>query len=264
MKLRRECLTIYTLWLREVVRFYRQPARVMGALGTPLIFWVFIGSGFGSSFQAVTEGGKSSSHYLYYFFPGTVLLILLFTSIFSTFSLIQDRQSGFLQGVLVSPASRLSLMLGLMAGGATLAFVQALLFLIFIPALGFSLSYSAWGSLLGALALNSFALTAFGFLMAWKINSVQGFHSIMNLLLMPLWFLSGALFPPSGAPGWIQWAMKANPLHYGLAALREPLYTNEASAYWPSYAASLLVVLMFGFVCLLASVIAAREKSYSE
>src|SRR3982751_4016023 len=120
-----------TLWQRELVRFFRQPSRVIGALGPPVLFWFLIGSGLGKSFQLPTTSGPADVTYMQYFFPGTIALIVLFTAIFSTISIIEDRHEGFLQSVLVAPVSRGSIVLGKIAGGTTLAFLQAVLFLCF-------------------------------------------------------------------------------------------------------------------------------------
>src|SRR5215211_7328963 len=119
---------------RELVRFLRQRHRVVGALATPIVFWLLIGGGMGRSFRA--EGTPGGGNYLLYFFPGTVLMILLFTAIFSTISIIEDRREGFLQSVLVAPVPRLAIVLGKVLGGAALAFAQALLFLLFAPLVG--------------------------------------------------------------------------------------------------------------------------------
>lgn len=214
-------LSAVTLWQRELVRFFRQPSRIIGALGTPLLFWVLIGSGLGSSFRPA--GTETDVHYLQYFFPGTLLLIVMFTSIFSSFSLIEDRKEGFLQAVLVSPASRGSIVLGKVLGGTTLALLQALIFSCLAPLAGIGI-YSTTGFMVaGAVFLIALALTSLGFALAWPMDSIQGFHGIMNLLLMPMWLLSGALFPASGASGWIRLIMELNPLTYGLNLLRYAL-----------------------------------------
>ena len=136
-------LPLFSLWKREVVRFFRQPSRVIGALGTPLIFWFFIGSGFGNSFRS--GSGPANRGYLEYFFPGSILMVLLFTSIFSNISLIEERREGFLLGVLVAPLSRLSLVLGKILGVTTLAVLQGSVFLLLAPITGsFTQLLSAW------------------------------------------------------------------------------------------------------------------------
>jgi len=226
-------LPVFTLWQRELQRFFRQPSRVAGAIGSPLVFWVLIGVGLSSSFKlpggpaGAAAGGTAGTaaadgiDFLRYFYPGTVALVLLFAAIFSTISVIEDRREGFLQGVLAAPVPRSALAAGKVLGGATLAWVQGLVFLPLAWFAGIHLGLGAMLAAAGAMALLSVALTALGFAFAWRVDSTQGFHAVMNLVLVPLWLLSGALFPLSGGPAWLVWVMRANPLTYGVAALRE-------------------------------------------
>ena len=244
-------LPILTLWQRELVRFYRQRSRVVGALGTPLLFWLLIGSGFGASFQS------SGTNYLAYLFPGTILLIVLFTAIFSTISVIEDRHEGFLLSVLVAPISRAALVLGKVFGGATLALLQGLTFVLLSPLVGIRLGLLQALEVIGVLFLVSFAMTALGFYFAWRLDSVQGFHSVMNLVLMPMWLLSGALFPASGAHTWIGWVMRLNPLTYGLAALRQALLNVPQEA--GSLTVCVLVIAGFGVAAALAGLAEVRK-----
>ena len=221
-------LAVLTLWQREVVRFYRQPSRVVGALAPPVVFWVLIGSGLGASFHA--PGAAAGTSYLAYFFPGIVILILLFTAIFSEISIIEDRREGFLQGVLVSPAPRSSVVLGKVLGGTTLALLQALLLLLLAPLAGIAVPAPAGLALLAAvLFLLAFALTALAAAIAWALDSSQGFHAIMNLFLIPMWLLAGTLFPVEGTPGWLGALMRVNPLTYGVAALRRGMAPAAAA-----------------------------------
>ena len=214
-------LAAWTLWTREIIRFYRQPSRLVGALGSPLLFWVLIGSGLGRSFQSE---GPLQGGYLEYFYPGTLALIILFTAIFSTISIIEDRQEGFLQGVLVAPVPRAAIVLGKILGSATLALMQAAIFLLLAPLTYGGLGAGTIAALLAVLAVLAFGLSGLGFVIAWTLDSTQGFHAIMNLFLVPMWMLSGALFPSSGAAVWIQWLMWINPLTYGVSALRSTIY----------------------------------------
>jgi len=133
---------IMALAKREVIRFFRQKSRVVGAFGTPLVFWFLIGSGIGTSFRSTEMAALENFSYLHYFFPGTLVLILLFTAIFSTISIIEDRQEGFMQGVLVSSASRSSIVLGKLIGGTVLAMLQGVLFLFLLPFLKISLGFT--------------------------------------------------------------------------------------------------------------------------
>lgn len=245
---------------RELLRFVRQRHRVIGALATPIVFWLLIGAGMGRSFQADVPGGQN---YLHYFFPGTILMILLFTAIFSTISIIEDRREGFLQGVLVAPVSRMSIVLGKVLGGTILAFGQGLLFLLLAPLIGIRFSAAGFGLCALVMLIISFALTALGLCIAWRMNSTQGFHAIMNLFLMPLWFLSGALFPTAGAWIGLRWIMMLNPLTYALAGIRRTLYWNDAGSVGgsiPSLAVSLIVSAAFaGVMFLLAGWIARGQ-----
>jgi daunorubicin resistance ABC transporter membrane protein len=219
-------LPTITLWRRELVRFFRQPSRIAGAAGSPLLFWILIGSGLSGSFRL--PGGPSDVSYLEYFFPGTMVLVLLFAAIFSTISVIEDRNQGFLQGVLVAPVSRAAIAGGKVLGGATIAWLQSLVFLALAPLSGIRLTLVSVLTAAGVLAVLGIALTSVGFAFAWRVDSVQGFHAVMNLLLVPMWLLSGAFFPPSGAPPWLAALMRANPLTYGVSALRWALYGDAA------------------------------------
>lgn len=241
-----------TLAQREVLRFFRQPSRVLAALGTPLLFWLVLGSGMGRSFHSLD--GSSDGHFLRYFFPGIILLTLMFAAIFSTISIIEDRGAGFLQGVLASPAPRGALVLGKILGGTTLALIQGGALLFLAPWAGYSPGPRGMLLALGYLALTAFVMTGLGFLIAWRMDSIQGFHAVMNLLLMPLWMLSGAVFPASGAEGWIRALMSANPLVYGLEGLRAALEGNAAPPL------PLLVLSLSGLVLFAASALSARSK----
>ncbi|MGB7158001.1 MAG: ABC transporter permease [Tepidisphaeraceae bacterium] len=255
-------LPALSLCHRELIRFLRQRSRIIGALVTPIVFWLLIGGGMGRSFRA--EGLPGGTNFIQYFFPGTILMILLFTAIFSTISIIEDRKEGFLQGVLVAPVPRMAIVLGKVLGGTVLAFGQGLLFLLLAPTVGIHLSATAIVLTLLVMLLVSFALTALGFCLAWRMSSTQGFHAIMNLFLMPMWFLSGALFPAGGAMGGLAWIMRLNPLTYGLAALRRAMYWHDpaASATMPSFGLSLAVTITFAIAMLvLASAIAGKTTA---
>ena len=212
-------LAVGTLWVREVRGFYRQRSRIVGSLSTPLLFWFVLGSGFGSSLLS-DQGG-----YLQFFFPGMLALAVLFTSIFANMSLIEDRREGFLLGVLVAPVSRLSLVLGKVSGSTTLGAIQGALLLPLAPLAGVPLYPAYLPAIFAILFLMAGGLTALGFFCAWWLNSVQGFHSIMNLVLMPMWLMSGSVFPMDGSSAWVRWITAINPLTYGVAELRRMLGT---------------------------------------
>lgn len=222
----------YSLWRRELVRFYRQKARVVGVIASPLLFWLVLGSGFSKTFHN-QNAAASSSRYLSYFFPGAIIMIVLFTAIFSMMSLIQDRNEGFLLSVLAAPIRRSAIVLGKVLGGATLAAVQGWIFLVFSPLAGVHTNVAGILYSFAVIALVSFALTALGFVIAWPMDSTQAFHAVINLILIPLWLLSGALFPASGASGWLRLVMILNPLTYGVDALRNGLFPAEVTMFSP-------------------------------
>jgi ABC-2 type transport system permease protein len=254
-------LASYTLCRRELVRFYRQPSRIVGVIGSPLLFWFLIGSGLGSSFKHPTASPEMN--YLEYFFPGTIVLIILFTSIFSTMSIIEDRQAGFLQSVIVAPVARSSIALGKILGGTILSLVQSIILLALIPLIGLSLNMLTFVLMFIFLFIISFGLTGLGFIIAWQMDSTQGFHAIMNLFLIPLWLLSGALFPTAGAAGWIRSIMLLNPLTYGVEGVREILYLNKAlpAADAISLPVALTVITLFSMATfVISSIIVGRKR----
>jgi ABC-2 type transport system permease protein len=242
-------LPAMSLCQRELVRFLRQRNRIIGALATPIVFWLLIGGGMGRSFSSSNVPGGGS--YLQYFFPGTVLMILLFTAIFSTISIIEDRREGFLQSVLVAPVSRQAIVLGKVLGGTILAFGQGLIFLLLAPLIGLRLSLGGFFAASGMMFVIAFALTGLGFVIAWRMSSTQGFHAIMNLFLMPLWFLSGALFPPQNAWSGLRWLMRINPLSYGLAGLWRAIYFSEPDKVSLLPGWGLILAVSVGFAALM-------------
>ncbi len=247
-----------TLWWREVVRFYRQRARVAGVIASPVLFWLVIGSGFGTSFRA--DGGRGSQHYLDYFFPGALVMIVLFTSIFTMMSVIEDRKEGFLLSVLVAPVHRSAIVLGKVLGGTTLAAAQGLIFLVFTPALGIHLTLTQLGFVALTVVLIAFSLTALGFAIAWPMDSTQAFHAVINLFLIPLWLLSGALFPLTGASGWIRALIRVNPLTYGVEALRRVIFPASALPDFP-LGLSLGVLAAFAAAMFVLAFILAERRS---
>ncbi len=254
-------LPVTTLWWREMVRFGRQKSRVVGALGQPLVLWLFLGAGLSASFRP--PGTPEGTGYLEYFYPGIMALIVLFTAIFATISTVEDRREGFLQGVLVAPVTRSTIVLGQALGGTTLALVQGLLLLLLAPVAGIALTLSAVVSVAAVMFLLAFGLTSLGLLIAWRMDSTQGFHAIMNLILIPMWLLSGAFFPASGLPLWLVWVMRLNPLTYGVAALRRCLYLPGPAfaGELPPLAASLSITVGFAILAYFGAVWMARRKA---
>ena len=232
-----------TLWQRELIRFWRTKTRVLGVVASPLVFWLLMGYGSGD---------------LARFYAGALVLTVMFSAIFSTISIIEDRREGFLLSMLVSPAPRTSMVLGKILGAATLAWIQGLIFLAFAPLAGVRIDLTELLSVVAAIFLISFTFTGLGFVIAWKMDSSQGFHAIMNLLLVPMWMVSGSLFPMATAHGWIRAIMWANPLTYSISLLNHTLGLSNAA---PGALASLVVTAGFGLVLLIASGIMAAQTS---
>src|SRR2546430_1184228 len=174
------------------------------------------------------RGGESKITFREFSLPGTLALILLFTAIFTTISIIEDRREGFLQSVLVAPMARWAMVLGKLLGGSAIALAQAMLFLVLGLTLRVPFSPLGWAGVVVFAAVTALALTGLGFVIAWRTDSVQGFHAIMSVFLFPLWLLSGAFFP---APeGWLGVVMLCNPLTYAVAGLRRLVYFHDAVA----------------------------------
>jgi ABC-2 type transport system permease protein len=252
-------MPVGSLCWREIIRFVRQRSRVTGAFAQPLVFWLLLGGGLKASFRP--PGVPDGLSYVEYFYPGAIVLVLLFTAIFSTISVVEDRREGFLQGVLVAPLNRSTIVLGQALGATALALIQGVLFLVFAPVVGISLSVLAVISSVGVMFLLAFSLTSLGLMIAWRMDSTQGFHAIMNLILLPIWLLSGAFFPASGVTPWLGWIMRVNPLTYGMAALRHCLYLVYPVAVGavPALAPSLFVTVLFCVVTFFFAIQAARQ-----
>ncbi|MHB1844260.1 MAG: ABC transporter permease [Deltaproteobacteria bacterium] len=253
--LAQELAVIGVLWRRDLMRFLRQPSRLVGALGQPIIFWGVIGTGMAGTFKMP----GSPVGYLEYFFPGVILMVVVFASIFATVSVIEDRHAGFLLPVLVAPGSRGALVLGRCLGATSVSLIQAGLFLLLAPYAGFPFSHIDWPLLLGALTLVSLGLTAFGFAIAWALDNLQAFHAIQMTLLLPLWIVSGAMFPASERYPAFQTVLRYNPLSYAVSASRAALYGGALPAGLAATApagatASLAVLAAFTALCLGAAV----------
>jgi daunorubicin resistance ABC transporter membrane protein len=247
---------VRVLWRRDLLRFFRQPSRLVGALGQPVLFWAVIGTGMAATFRLP----GSEVGYLQFFYPGVVLMVVLFAAIFTTLSVIEDRHAGFLQAVLAGPASRWAVAVGKVLGSASVALSQASLFLLLAPAAGFPLGAVSWPLLGGALALAAVGLAGFGFAVAWWVDNVQGYHAIQMTLLVPLWVVSGAMFPASPDHPLLAAAMRWNPVAYAVSATRRALGGPEApGALAGSAARDLTVLAAFAAASLALAVLASRR-----
>ncbi len=238
---------LLALWHRELVRFFRQRHRVVSALVTPVVLWVLLGTGLDSMAAWQPDADGPAIGYRAYFFSGTVTMILLFSAIFSTITVIEDRQAGLLQGILAAPVSPLAIALGKVLGGASIALIHAVVFLLLWPLVGpwpgLGVAAATLGAAVAVGAVTAVGLTAMGLAIAWRMDSTAGFHAVMMLFLMPMWFLSGAVFPLNAAPPWMQVAMWCNPMTYGQSTLASVMTgsTGTPLTFLQSAAATVLV-----------------------
>lgn len=211
--------TLYILWLRQLKKYLRSKSRIIGSLGQPLLFLITFGIGFGSVFQKAGQGS-----YIQYLAPGIILMSVVFTAIFSGVELIWDRQFGFLKETLVAPVSRLNIVLGKVLGGATVALIQGFVVFILTLILGFEVkNYFLLPLAILFALLVAMLFTGLGIVIASKMEDMQGFQLVMNFLVMPIVFLSGAFFPLEGLPKAMAWVVRFDPLTYGVDGLRGSL-----------------------------------------
>lgn len=224
--------TIYILWLRQVKRYFRSKSRIIGALGQPLLFLFAFGFGFRPIFERAGEGD-----YLQFLVPGIIAMSILFTSMFNGIEIIWDRQFGFLKETLVAPVSRVNIMLGKTLGGASVSIFQGITILVISSLIGFRLTHPL--GLLAALLfmfLVALFFTALGTAIASILDDIHGFQLIMNFLIMPLFFLSGALFPVKDLPPVVSVFVQLNPLSYGVDGLRGSLTGLFQLTLWTNFA----------------------------
>lgn len=233
--------TVYTMWLREILRFSRSKSRIVGALATPLFFLIILGTAFGSSFT-VRGGGRVDIDFLT---PGILGMTILFSSLLGGVSIIWDREFGFLKEILIAPVNRFFVALGKAIGGVTTTMIQSTLMMLI--AIGLGVHYSSITGLLLAVVVMFITGTGFmglGIAIASKIESHEGFQMVMSFLTMPLVLLSGAFYPITALPGWLRTAVYVNPLTYAVEALRYLL--TGASAIPPGI--SVTVITLFALL----------------
>ncbi|HRN49694.1 MAG TPA: ABC transporter permease [Anaerolineales bacterium] len=209
----------YTIWLRDLTRFLRNRSRIFTSLAQPLLYLAIFGSGLSSLLSGTTAlGGVSFTAFVY---PGVIGLTIMFTALFTAISVVYDREFGFLKEVLVSPAPRLAVALGKVVGGSTIALLQGVLTLPLAWLLGLPLTFGQVAQLIGIMAVLAAVCTALGLLISTRLRGIEGYNVIINFLMMPLFLLSGALFPLAGLPGWMNVLVSVNPMAYATDALRQ-------------------------------------------
>ena len=246
---------IAALWRRDMIRLFRERTRWLGVILQPMMFWVLLGVGMGDTFKLE---GVSDLDYLTFFFPGVIVMIVLFTTVFATMAVIEDRQQGFLQQLLVGPSSRGAMVAGKTAGVTTVALLQAALCLVAAPLAGFDLLATDWFGLALSLTLGCIGLTGMSFAIAWKLGSTHAYHAIMAVVLLPLWMVSGAMFPPRG--GWMDWLMWADPMTWMVDGVRHALHGGEAPVALMSPMLSWAFLAGFALLAFFAASSAARRS----
>jgi ABC-2 type transport system permease protein len=214
--------TIWIVWKRELIRFVRQPARIVTSLAQPVLFLFVLGVGL-----TPLVGQSGGFDYKKFVFPGVVAMTVLSTAIFSAVSIVWDREFGFLREMLVAPVSRGSIVMGKTLGGATIATTQGVIMLVLAPFVGVRLTPLMVVEVMGACALMAFGLTAFGVFVASRIRKMEGFQIVMQFLLLPMLFLSGALFPLAGLPTWLSVLTKLDPVAYAVDPLRRAVFAAQ-------------------------------------
>jgi ABC-2 type transport system permease protein len=212
---------IYMIWRRDLIRFWRDRTRAIGSLVQPLLFLVLVGTGLSSALRGAGTGGfRGGVDYLTFIYPGIIGMAVLFSSIFSGMSIIWDREFGFLKEVLVAPIDRSAVAIGKTLGGATQAMIQGLVLLVLAPFVGVKLTPLAVVELVALIFCVAFGLSAVGVAIAARMRSMMGFQFVLNFLVQPAFFLSGALFPITGLPAWMTLLTRLDPLSYGVDPIR--------------------------------------------
>ena len=241
--MKKELIGVYTVWLRDIKRYFRDKPRIIGSFAQPILFLFVLGTGIASSFSTFGGGGEGGKDFLNFMFPGIVGMTVLFTSFFSAMSVVWDREFGFLREILVAPISRTSIVVGKLLGGSTIAMIQGSIILLFSPFLKIPITFVIFFKVLGIMFLLAMTIATMGIIFASVIKSMQAFQVITNFLLMPMFFLSGALFPLNNTVRWMNIVSRINPLSYGIDAMRFALLNNTALQLYPLWLD--IVVLIF-------------------
>jgi ABC-2 type transport system permease protein len=219
---------IYIIWYRDILRYWRDRWRLVASLAQPLLFLIVFGSGLSSSLKgSASFGAAGSLSYIQFMYPGIIGMAILFTAIFGAMSIVWDREFGFLKEVLVAPIDRSAVAIGKALGGTTQAMIQGLILLVLAPFVGVKLSVVTVLTMIPLAAVLAFGLSSFGVALASTMKSMQGFQVVMNFLMMPMFFLSGALFPLSGLPGWMTVLTRIDPASYGIDPLRRVVLSQS-------------------------------------
>jgi ABC-2 type transport system permease protein len=248
----RDLKGIYIIWLRDIKKFFRDKPRLLSSIARPSLYLFILGSGLSSAF-GMFAGGRD--WYMDFVYPGILGMVIIFTSLHSAFSIVWDREFGFLKEILVSPISRTSIAIGKALSGSTISLLQGIILLLFAPLLHIKLNFPMIIKICLLILLSSFALTSFGISIAARMKSMQGFNMVMNFLTMPMFFLSGAMFPLKELPKWLEYLVNINPLSYSIDALRYVMLEDKMFLAHPFFI-NILVMSIFAVIMISASIFA--------
>ncbi|QQK75406.1 ABC transporter permease [Salicibibacter cibarius] len=218
------------IWQRDIIKFFRDRTRMMGSFSMPILFLIVFGVGMGGSMESLVTAGTdagSEFNYVEFIFPGIVSMTLLMTSVFSSLSVIQDRDFGYMREILVSPLSRVNIALGKMLGSATVALIQGIMMFIMMPVLGITIDFVSFLQVIPVMFMIACAFSSLGLLVASLLTSMQGFQLVVQILVMPMIFLSGALFPLNNMPAWVEFLVTLNPVTYGVDLMKHIMIDVE-------------------------------------
>lgn len=215
---------VYTIWYRDILRFWRDRARLLSSFAMPVLYLVIFGTGIASAFPT------GDFDYISFMYPGIIAMVVIMSALMSGVTVVFDREFGFLKEVLVAPISRTSVVIGKVLGGATIATIQGLVMLVFIPFADVSVTVGGGFQLVGLMFLVALAITSMGLFIASRIRSMEAFQAIMQLLMFPLVFISPIMFPVDRLPDWLGWLVKFNPISYGVDSMRQAVMGSDALA----------------------------------
>ncbi|MEA1958477.1 MAG: ABC transporter permease [Chloroflexota bacterium] len=215
---------VYTIWYRDILRFWRDKARLFSSFAMPVLYLVIFGTGIASAFSA------GEFDYISFMYPGIIGMVVIISAMFSGMTVVFDREFGFLKEVLVAPISRTSVVIGKVLGGATIATIQGLVMLVFIPFADVSITVGGGFMLVALMFMVALAITSMGLFIASRIRSMEAFQAMMQLLMFPLVFISPVMFPVETLPSWLGILVKLNPVSYGVDAMRQAVLGADASA----------------------------------
>ena len=249
---------VYVICMREFIKFFREKSRLLGTLARPVLWLFVVGNGMSALIRP--QAGFS---YLQFIFPGMIGMTILFSSIFSSISIVWDREFGFMKEMLVAPISRLSIVVGKTISGTLISAAQAVIILVLVPFLGIRLGLLQFIEVVSVSLLVSFCITSLGILIAARLTSFDGFNIIMNFLVMPMLFLSGAMYPVTSLPPVLRHLTQLNPLTYGIDALKHALLTDARpplGAELPLWLDLVVMIAVSGVMLTLAALSFRRKE----